>query len=88
MREAIVSVVPEFHGGRYLDPEESDLLFSVHRFFSRWVGGTTTLGELYEKLSSDRAHRAQAELHAQALRERGIPLSGALVDAVLGMLRK
>jgi len=87
-REAIVSVVPEFLGGRYADPDERDLPASVHRFFSHWVGGATTLAELYEKLSADRAHRAQAELHAQALRERGIPLSGALVDAVLVMLRK
>ncbi|WP_394841723.1 hypothetical protein LZC95_32190 [Pendulispora brunnea] len=87
-REAIVSLVQEFRGGRYIEPEENDLAFSVHRFVSSWINGSTSLAELYEKLSADRAHRAQAELHAQSLRERGIPLSGALVDAVLVMLRK
>ncbi|WP_394831034.1 hypothetical protein LVJ94_31440 [Pendulispora rubella] len=87
-RDAVVSLVQEFRGGRYIEPEENDVAFAVHRFVSCWVDGAMPLGALHEKLSADRAHRTQAELHAQSLRERGIPVSSALVEAVVAMLRK
>ncbi|WP_438008606.1 hypothetical protein WME89_07810 [Sorangium sp. So ce321] len=56
----------------------------VGRFFARWLREPVSLVHLRHALDADPAHRAQAEAHARALRERGVPVSSELVEAILG----
>jgi len=56
----------------------------VGRFFAHWLRKPVSLVHLRHALEADPAHRAQAEAHARALRERGVPVSSELVEAILG----
>jgi hypothetical protein len=48
-----------------------------------------TLHDFKSKLDADPLHRTQVEMHARVLRDRGIVVANALVEAVLeGLLRE
>jgi len=59
------------------------LYFMVQCFFARWLRHTSPLSDFRRATMIDTSHRAQAEVHARALREAGVLVAQELVDAVL-----
>jgi hypothetical protein len=60
----------------------------VGRFLSRYLQPALGAREFKAKLDADPAHRAQAEVHARVLRDRGLVPAKELVDAVMeGLVR-
>ena len=59
---------------------------AIVRFLARYLMKSQSLHDFKRKLDADPVHRSQIEIHARVLRDRGIVVSNALVDAVVEAL--
>jgi len=56
---------------------------AIIRFLARYLHSSSSLHDFKRKLDADPVHREQLEIHARVLRDRGIVVSNALVEAVV-----
>lgn len=65
-------------------PESRD--DAITRYLARYLVAPQSLTEFKNRIDADPLHRTQFEMHARTLRDRGIAVSGGLVEAVIEAL--
>jgi hypothetical protein len=55
----------------------------ISRYLVRYLGQPLPMAEFRNKIDADLVYRSQLEIHARKLREQGVELSNALVEAVI-----
>ncbi len=59
---------------------------AIDRYLIRYLSQPQSLTEFKNRIDADPVHRSQFEMHARTLRDRGIAVSGVLVEAVIEAL--